>query len=248
MNTVWGLHSTNIIDTAPSMHPRGRTYSDGSESDDQDGEALYTVSSYIDRPPKYEEALINSRPINSIYYLPEKQAVSQSARKPTCCRHPGQVVQPPLEGDSNPFCRCCFDELVYDVVGRKVSTGNSMAQFALNLKRGVGSSVDQMLGRRRISHEQQQQQQQPDSNMRTRSQPAYQSDSNSSIRANQQYADLNYQQNRPRKISFCQLDVGQLMQCGSPPKYSEISMLHPEVESVQTEEACRDEPRSSRQL
>lgn len=239
MNSVWGLHCTNIIDTAPNMHPSGRTYSDASTPDEYARGPLCTVSSYIDRPPKYEEALISSKPINSIYVIPEKHQHVQSATSSTCVKHPNQIVQPPLGADSAPFCRACFDELIYNAVGRKLSTNNSMAQYALNLKKGVGSSVEP--NQRRISHEH------PSANMRTRSQPAYQSDTNAS-QSHQQQVSASSCHMSPRKVSFCQLDVSQLTQCGSPPKYSEISRLSPTANRASDFDEFSEGPRSSRQV
>lgn len=187
------------------MNPRGRTYSDESDEFDQRRETLCTISSQLDHPPDYEDALVSSKPIDCDYFHPRK--ASHGLEKDpiistgsACSKHPNQHGRNLSVDNPLPLCRTCFDELIYNVVGRKVSTSNSMAQFALNIKKGT-NSIEQVLSRSRTS----------------RDQPRN--------HGSQSAGTVTQDQANTRKPSFCELDVSQLVQCGSPPKYHEISPI-----------------------
>lgn len=207
MHSVWSEREAVFSEglEAPSMHPRGRSGSDDSFEARflNDNNNIRTVSSMLEQPPKYDEALINSKPILN-YLYPRKET---NLAQPSCC-----------DTSSNRYLL----QKNYNTNEMQVtsSTSNSIAQLALNIVKNFSSHEPSVVS--------------TTSQQVVRSQSAPQcGDENNS-------ASLNTQQ--PRKISYCQLDVSQLMLSESPPKYCELSLSNEQYTSNLSRNS--DEPRA----
>lgn len=221
MNDSW-LMQSSLVMYVPSMNPRGRSRSIDStrELDGQQQANICCVSAaHLDRPPNYEDALINSKPINW-HYLASKDDINTKNDKlklsaVTTCHRMRQTVNMSDPSDVNclhhsrrnksdprkqSICSQCSiinntTELTsYQRVDSKHSN-NSVTQKAMNFVRGFASL-------------------EPPTGLH---QPTGQRRSSTSTNNRRQM-----QSNSQRKVSFCQLDVSQLTE-SSPPKYSELT-------------------------
>lgn len=181
-----------ILTEIPSMHPRGRSPSSGSTGVDHRPAHIYSIQSDADLPPKYEDALINSKPAN----LSSVQ-IDMKAHQNIDQSNPNFLNSPPS------FQSAKDQRLRRNTVTHAFETSaNSMTQLALNIVRGF-ATIDAV----------------PDIQ-----QPPYRN------RSSFDHGTVDNMDRR--KLSFCQLDVNELLLTELPPKYSELSFNTKAYENV----------------
>lgn len=211
LSDTW-LMQSSLVMYVPSMNPRGRTHSVDSSREhlERPQTNICCISSdLIDRPPNYEDALINSKPINS----PCLNSSNMEALDSTCqhasdySRTDGKIDS--QTGKNSSICSKCRinwtnynnqqisgsnDELNHRSIS-KSSTG--VTNMAMKFVEGF-KSCDIPMGLNHIHHQFYQQHQ--------RNEPS-----------DQPLPET-------RKVSFCQLDVSQLdnLTC-PPPQYSDLT-------------------------
>lgn len=205
LHTIWAeQHAAFDGSEIPNMHPRVRSDYDNDAIDREiissRSNNISTISSMIEQPPNYEDALINSKPITWSYFSSGKDASSATGNQPNI--------------NNNCASRVLYKDTSNSITNRRIhnsfnisSASSSMAQLAMNIVKNFSSlePVDSTAVQQVI---------------RSQSLPEY---SDNLVDAQQQRQQQQQQEPQQRKLSYCQLDVSQLMLCESPPKYSELS-------------------------
>lgn len=170
-----------------------------------------TISSLFDDPPKYEDALVNSKPVS---WHHETHLDKVELSKNSCGHRNGSTsgfLLPSCPSESASTCKqlqnnqLCAKHSVIDLNNlppgpneTSCSAANiGMAQLALSIVRGF-TTLEPM------HHEQVN---------RGRSWDSYTN-----------RGRINTQQNQTRKFSYCQLDVNKLIVTESPPNYHDLSI------------------------
>lgn len=190
------------------MHPRGRSASDN-VSENRRRITVCTISSLIDEPPEYEDALVNSKPVNwqlnrnsSEKTDPIEAYESTSGHLLVECQSKSAALCDRLQ--NNLYCpkHTIVNTERSEILNMNPSS-NNMAQLALSIVRGFTTlelnnqqQSDQQVRRSRFSHDNGTDQHRRDSA--------------------RQGQDIR------RKFSYCQLDVSQLIVSESPPRYCDL--------------------------
>lgn len=200
LHTIWAEHQVAFDGSEiPNMHPRVRPdYATDAILDERlpQSNNISTISSMIEQPPNYEDALINSKPITWSYFSFEKDASSAGYYE-----NNNICASRVLYKDTNSDNRRVHNSFHIS------STSNSMAQLAMNIVKNF-SSLEPVNSTPAIQQV-----------IRSQSLPECSDNLHNHLVDTQQQQQQQHQQ---RKLSYCQLDVSQLMLCESPPKYSEL--------------------------
>lgn len=192
MHSTWPQVADETILDTPNMHPRASIVSE-----------IVTdrlVADY-DKPPDYESALINSKPISWIVAAhKEEQAKLRAEDQARAYKYLDAKRDSDLEYESNSEARRSL--LDHDSGSRngphKVSSSDNMTQLALSIVRGFTSETPQQVAL------------------------ANNSESSEVVAIG-----------RDGKTSYCQLDVEQLIDQGSPPpEYCRITMPRTDQDST----------------
>lgn len=192
------------------MHPGGRLEENFSLVESLNHSNISTVSSALsDKPPNYEDALLHSKPVScskkhSDLSIDDQQR-SVNCNHLTLLRLSEQDSDHPMR-----FKRCRqTNGGQTNLNSSSATSGSSVAQLALNLVRNFGAIEPTSLhhqvvyGRPRVSH-----------------------DLNAPRQQQSNSPNITTSTNNPessRKVSYCQLDVSQLVLSQSPPKYCELT-------------------------
>lgn len=193
------------------MHPRGRSASETS-LEHQRGFNICAISPLFDDPPDYEDALINSKPVSwSAYQINQEKYANEILQNYSTESTSGHLLNDCGykfaalcdRSKNNQFCPrhsvADSDSLNnsnnFASDFSEVTANNDMAQLALSIVRGF-TTLEPMnhpqINRSRYSHD---------------------------------YGNMdrgNTYHNRSRKLSYCQLDVSQLIVTESPPRYCDL--------------------------
>lgn len=193
------------------MHPRGRSISEDSP-EQQRRFTVCTISSYFDDPPRYEDALVNSKPVAWFSNQHSEKASlnvepiqielngSTSGHLLSECLFASDALCNRIQ--NNLFCSkhsmIDFNSSNNNVLdSQNLAGNNSMAQLALSIVRGfttLETINHQQVNQDRFSHD----------------------------HCDQRRDNTHQIQNQNRKFSYCQLDVNQLIVSELPPRYCDL--------------------------